>query len=123
MAGRNLTFQVWRDVELADDEVGGSQVTGTSIGYVYGRIQEEPGEQMLLQQGYETTRQFTVVSDYPTFEVREKDKLEVVVPGDHHYYGDKFRVMRVKYPSMGPRNPNRYMIFKCTRSVEAHDVQ
>lgn len=122
-AGLNVTFRIWRDVELSDDSVGGFQVTGTSVGYVQGRLEEQEGEQILLQQGFETTRQFKIVSNDPSVEVKEKDKLELVTPQDHHYYGDKFRVMRVKYSSMNPRDRRRYMIFNCTRSVEAHSVQ
>lgn len=123
-AGYNVKVDAWNIRNIEDDDHGGAVVTGTYLGSLNVRMQEEEGEQVLMQQGYETVRQFTFVSQYPgTFTVKERDELEISWPGDHPYYGDRFRIMRVRYPGVSPRDRRRYMIFHVTRSIDAHGNQ
>jgi len=123
IGGLDLRVDIWRETQLDDDEVGGSIITGSVIGCVEANIQEQAGEQMLAQQGYETVRQFRFTARKPTFTILEGDDLEIVWPSIHPYAGDKFRILRVKYSNFQPRNRYQYLILECTRSVISHNVQ
>ena len=122
-AGYNLILRVWRIFNLDDDDVGGAQLSGTHVGDVHVSLSEEDGAQILVQQGYETTRQFTFNCHMPTFLIMERDEVEIIWPGDHFYVNDRFRIERVRHSRHSPRNRNRYMMLRTTRSVESHAEQ
>jgi hypothetical protein len=106
-----------------DDSVGGAMISGTvSHSSVSIRLQAEPTEQLLLQQGLETPRMFTAVCKYLS-NVRERDEFQVVNPYNHQYLNQRFRIIGVKYSSHNPSDPRSYMILEATRSVEAHARQ
>ena len=57
VAGLNTQIRIWRMDDIADDDVGGARVSGTvAYDYVKARIEANPAEQLLLQQGLETER-------------------------------------------------------------------
>jgi hypothetical protein len=123
IGGLDLRANIWRDTQLADDDVGGSIITGTVVGQIEANLQEKEGEQMLVQQGYETVRQFRFTARKPTFTILEGDDIEIIWPPAHPYENDKFRIVRVKYSNLQPRNRYQYLILECTRSVISHNVQ
>ena len=58
-AGQNLRCTIWRITESYDDSIGGAQITGTAAySGIDIRIEEQPVQQLLLQQGIETQKIF-----------------------------------------------------------------
>ena len=123
-AGMNLKFNIWR-IEVDDDDyVGGALHTGTVVYYgAMGRMQANPEEQLVLQQGLETVRTFTIMLQKGDLDIRERDEAEVIAPYDHPYLNKRFRILSVSYSNFNPRNPNNYMMLQATRSVRAHRRQ
>lgn len=125
-AGLNTKVTIWRvsTSGQADDSVGGAQPTGTVAHQnVLARIEANPEEQLLLQQGLETARTFNAVLVPGTLDIRERDELEITQPDDHIYYGVRFRIVGIRYSSHNRRDPRNYIMLSLTRSVRAHAVQ
>ena len=123
-AGMNLRLNIWRMNTDDDDYVGGAKATGTLVYYdLQGRLQANPEEQLLLQQGLETVRTFTITLQRGNLDIRERDEAQVSKPFDHPYINDRFRVRSVSYSNFNPRNPNDYMMLQASRSVRAHNQQ
>ena len=123
-AGMNCKVRLWRMENLDDDIVGGAVVSGTAAySNIRARIEANPDEQLLLQQGLETTRTFNALVVPGTLDIRERDELEVIAPSNHIYYSTRFRIMGVQYSSMDTSNPNNYARLSMIRSVRSHNVQ
>jgi len=123
LAGNNIKVRIFRINYSDDNTVGGAVVTGTAIGDYPARLQANPEEQLLLQQGLETERTFKLNLVPGYLDIRERDELEIIQPTDHVYYGQRFRVRGVTYSSMNKRDPRNYMSLTLTRDVRAHDRQ
>ena len=123
LAGNNIRVRIWRTNYSSDDTVGGAVVTGTVVGDYPARLQANPQEQLLLQQGLETERTFKVNIVPGYLDIRERDELEVIQPTDHVYYGQRFRIRGVSYSSLNKRDPRNYLMLTLTRDVRAHDRQ
>lgn len=123
-AGLNCSINIWRFDQKDDDDVGGAIYSGT-LRYtkIPCRIQAQPIEQVLLQQGLETNKTFDAIIVPGTLAVYERDEIEVIAPCDHPYYKDKFRVESVRYSDNNPRDPRAYIMLTLTRSVLAHAQQ
>ena len=124
IAGLNCRINIYRINFDPDDVVGGAVTTGT-LQYqdVRARIQANPEEQLLLQQGLETIRTFTATLIPGTLDIRERDEIEVSQPIDHNYYGDRFRITGVRFSDFNKRNPRNYMMLTLQRSVRAKSRQ
>jgi hypothetical protein len=124
VAGLNCKVRLWRMDNIDDDTVGGAVVSGT-VAYndIRARIEANPEEQLLLQQGFETPRTFNALIVPGTLDVRERDELEVTAPANHIYYASRFRIMGIQYSSMDVSNPNNYARLSMVRSVRSHAVQ
>lgn len=122
-AGLNIKIAVWRITNEADDVVGGSVVTGTVSGYYNARMQANPDQQLLLQQGLETDRTFSMVVQPGTADIRERDEIQVVEPYDHPYHDKRFRIRSMRYSDLNPRDPRNYIMLTLSRSVRAHERQ
>ena len=124
VAGSNVRFDVWRVNYGSDDDVGGSVVTGT---YIYrnvpGRFQQQPEEQMFVQQGLETVKSFTCIVEPATLDIDERDEIEVSAPGNHYYYGKRFRVINARPSDFVPNDRRNYLMLTLTRVTEAHAQQ
>lgn len=120
IAGNNIKIRIFRINYANDDIVGGAVVTGTVVGDYPARLQANPVEQILEQQGLETDRTFklNIVPGY--LDIRERDELTVIAPTDHIYYNKWFRVRGVSYSSLNKRDPRNYMMLTVSRSVRAH---
>lgn len=123
IAGANCQVNIWRISVGDDDYVGGASQTGSIVYYgVPANVQAIPANQLLLQQGLETVRIFKALLPN-TWDIRERDELQVVKPKDHVYYNNRFRIISVTYSGNNRRDPRNYMILEMTRSVEAHATQ
>lgn len=123
-AGVNCRVSIWRWTFSTDDSVGGAEPTGT---FVYRDVatflQEQPEEQLLLQQGLETQKTFQA-NIYPGYyTVYERDEVEIIAPSDHVYYGKRFRITNARYSSHNRRDPRNYIMLTLVRSVRAHEQQ
>ena len=107
-----------------DDAVGGAMITGTVLhSNVHARIEANPEDQLLLQQGLDTIRTFNALIVPGSLDVRERDELEIVAPSHHPYYGVRFRIVGVQFSSMDRYNPNNYMRLSMIREVRSHANQ
>ena len=123
-AGYNCKVRLWRMENIDDDVVGGAVVSGTAAySNIRARIEANPDEQLLLQQGLETIRTFNALVVPGTLDIRERDELEVIAPSNHIYYATRFRIMGIQYSSMDTSNPNNYARLSMIRSVRSHAVQ
>lgn len=119
-AGFNARVKVLRLV-YADDDVGGSVATGTTIHEsLDARIEQDLIDSGFYQQGLETKKTFSGMLWGYQLQVREQDEIEVVSPPNHDYYGKKFRVMEARYDSRHPGIKQRYLLMKLIRSQIAH---
>jgi len=124
VAGLNARARIWRMTNLADDSVGGAQISGSVIHTnVYTRLEANPEEQLLLQQGLETIRTYNALIQPGTLDIRERDEYEITAPFDHQYYGVRLRIVGVQYSSHNARDRRNYIRLSLTRSVRAHDAQ
>ena len=123
-AGVNTRFNVYRMESVGDDDVGGAQVTGTLIyERIPGRMKEQEPEQLVLQQGLETTKIFDIllVDKKPVgMDIRERDEVEVVAPYNHRFLSDRFRTIGVRSSSLSPSNRRSNLLITTTRSERAH---
>jgi hypothetical protein len=123
-AGFNTKVRIWRINYDPDDVVGGAQITG-SVQYeeVRARLESNPEDQLLLQQGLETEKTFNALVIPGTLEIKERDELQIIEPDHHPYYADRFRITSVQYSSMDIYNPNSYIRLSLVRSEVSHGVQ
>ena len=125
-AGFVHVIRVWRESYLitgtsTDDSIGGANPTGTTIyDNVEARIFVEKPTMAILQQGLETLKIFTANVSPLAINIRENDIVEVVAPNNSFYYGDKFRVIGTRHPSMGPSDPRGYVTIHMRRWEEAY---
>jgi len=124
IAGMNVGFKVWRITTPTDDYAGGAQTSG-SVQYdcISARFEQQPVDQVFLEQGLETVHLFKVTAVPGTLDIRERDELELIKPVDHWEYRNFFRVVDVHHASHNPRDPRNYIMMSLTRSVRAHDNQ
>lgn len=123
-AGFNVDFRIWSMIEQADTYVGGSSLSGTcKYSHIRGRMQQQPITQVFLEQGMETDKVFNILLIPGTLNIEERDELELTMPKDHTFYGDRFRVMSVRPSDHNPRDPRNYLMIQATRSVKAHAQQ
>ena len=125
MAGYNLRVRIWRmSTSEPDDYVGGAVMTGTVVYQdVMAKMEQEPANMLLLQQGIETTHVYRMNIIPGTLTIYERDEVQIMQPKDHHYYGERFRVRGVMYSSHNPRDPRNYIMLNLNRSDRMHRAQ
>jgi hypothetical protein len=123
-AGFNIRVNVWHVKFAKDDSVGGAVPTGTVVYHdIMAKIQQEPVEMLLMQQGLETEHVYKMNIIPGTLAIYERDEIEISKPLDHPYYGQKFRVKNVQYSSHNPRDSRNYIMLTLTRSDRMHEQQ
>lgn len=121
-AGSNIKGTVWRMTPGTDDYAGGVSITGTPIYNNLGaRMQSNPEEQVLLQQGFTTLRTFNMIIHRGNLDIRERDEYEITFPPNHPYINDRFRIVGVRYSDLNDNR--RYMILSLIRSERAQTEQ
>jgi hypothetical protein len=123
-AGLNLRCTVFRYTEGTDDIVGGAVVTGTAVyTNIQLRLEEQPVQQLLLQQGLETQKTFEGIVVPGTMIIKERDEIEVTYPIEDVRYGKRFRIINARPSSMNTRDPRSYITLTLVRSERAHNIQ
>jgi hypothetical protein len=123
-AGQNLRCTVFRYTEGTDDLVGGATVTGTAVyTNIQLRLEEQPVQQLLLQQGLETQKTFEGIVVPGTMIIKERDEIEVTYPIEDVRYGKRFRIINARPSSMNTRDPRSYITLTLVRSERAHNIQ
>jgi hypothetical protein len=123
-AGLNLRCNIWRYTEDTDDAIGGAILTGTVVYYnVQFRLEEQPTQQLLLQQGLETQKTFDGIISPGWLVVKERDEIEVTFPVDDLKYGQVFRIVNARPTSFNTRDPRSYISLTLVRSERAHSLQ
>lgn len=120
-AGMNRRVNIWRFSTPTDDVVGGAVLTGTVVHYnLPFRMQADPDEQLLLQQGLETEKTFSAIVVPGTLDIRERDEVEIIAPIDDVYYQKHFRILSVRFSDHNTRDPRNRTLLKLSRSERAH---
>ena len=123
-AGTNLLCSIYRYTESDDDIVGGAVVTGTAVyDNIPIRIEEQPVQQLLLQQGLETVKTFDAIVVPGTLVIKERDEIEVTFPVEDVRYGKRYRIINSRPSSMNTRDPRSYISLTLVRSERAHTIQ
>jgi hypothetical protein len=123
-AGQNLRCTVFRYTEGTDDLVGGATVTGTAVyTNIQLRLEEQPVQQLLLQQGMEIQKTFEGIVVPGTMIIKERDEIEVTYPIEDVRYGKRFRIINARPSSMNTRDPRSYITLTLVRSERAHNIQ
>lgn len=121
VAGLVLQVTIWRIMFITDDEVGGSVPSGTPLyNHVNCRFEADMPQQLLLQQGLETPKMYTITMRPASLDIRERDEIEITWPPEHKYYQDKFRVVGVNESNFHPRDNRGYLLVNVVRSDVAH---
>ena len=124
VAGLNSRARIYRFNADPDYIGGGAVLSGTvQFGNVLARLEANPIEQLLLQQGLETVRTYNALVQPGTLDIRERDELEIVEPFDHRYYGVRLRIVGIQASSQNTRDRRNYMRLTLVRSVRAHASQ
>ncbi len=107
-----------------DDATGGAMPTGTVVHQnVPARIQQQPEEQLLLQQGLEINKSFTAIIVPVTLDIDERYELEVTSPPHYYLYNKPLRVINVRQADFDANDGRNYIILTLTRSHKAHAIQ
>ena len=125
IASLNIKGRIWRLTTPVDDDQGGAVPTGTVLyDPVFSRIRAEKPTLALLEQGLETPTIYTALLSYSaysatgTFNVQHNDQYEVTHPPISPYYGEKFVIIGVRYPSFN--DDRRYLEVTLRRFETAH---
>lgn len=120
-AGMNCEVSIIRLTETTDDDVGGSNPTGTFIHQnLQARLEEDLIDSGFFQQGLQTTKTFSGQIWGHNLQIREQDEILVVSPPNHKYINKKFRVKDARYDSRHPSIKQNYVLVKMTRSQLGH---
>ena len=124
VAGLNVLILIRKISQANDDSAGGSVTTGTVVHENVGvRIQQQPEEPLLLQQGAEILKTFTALCTPVTLDIDENYEIEVTAPSTYYLYGKPLKVINHRpadFPSSDGRN---YILLTLTRSHQAHAIQ
>src|SRR3990167_1983263 len=123
-AGLNYRCTVFRITQDTDDVVGGAMITGTAIytGMEFG-LEEQPTQQLLLQQGLETVKTFDAIITPGNLVIKERDEIEITFPIEDFRYGARFRVINARPARMNTRDPRSFIALTLVRSERAHSLQ
>lgn len=124
VAGLNAFALIRKIAQSTDDSSGGSVVTGTVVHENVGiRIQQQPEEPLLLQQGAEILKTFTALCTPVTLDIDENYEIEVTAPITYYLYGKPLKVINHRPADFVPSDGRNYVLLTLTRSHEAHGIQ
>jgi hypothetical protein len=107
----NTLFTIYSIAFPADDDVGGAVASGSVNTFhkksLWGRIEVDPPNQLLLQQGLETVRTAKILvrqngAGLSPLVVNERDQIEIAQPTNHPYYMKRWRVVAVQHMATHP---------------------
>jgi len=122
VAGLNLIGKVYDfkyNLGEGDDEVGGSQPSGTVLqDGVQLRIASQKPTRALLEQGVESIDLYTgVIANY-TIDILNNQEIEVTAPSNSPYYGKFFRILGDPQRSSTSPSDSRGFLMVTMRRVE-----
>jgi hypothetical protein len=124
VAGLNILASIRKIAQSTDDSSGGSVTTGTVVHEnVRMRIQQQPEEPLLLQQGAEILKTFTALCTPVTLDIDENYEVEVTAPTTYYLYGKPLKVINHRPADFLPSDSRNYVLLTMTRSHEAHETQ
>ena len=124
VAGLNAFALIRKIAQSTDDSSGGSVITGTVVHEnVRIRIQQQPEEPLLLQQGVEILKTFTALCTPVTLDIDENYEIEVTAPITYYLYGKPLKVINHRPADFVPSDGRNYVLLTLTRSHEAHGIQ
>ena len=124
VAGLNAFVLIRKIAQSTDDSSGGSIVTGTVVHENVGiRIQQQPEEPLLLQQGAEILKTFTALCTPVTLDIDENYEIEVTAPQTYYLYGKPLKVINHRPADFLSSDGRNYVLLTLTRSHEAHGIQ
>ena len=124
IAGLNTFALIRKITQSTDDSSGGSVTTGTVVHENVGmRIQQQPEEPLLLQQGAEILKTFTATCSPVTLDIDENYEIEVTAPNTYYLYGKPLKVINHRPADFLPSEGRNYILLTLTRSHEAHEIQ
>ena len=124
VAGLNVYALIRKIAQSTDDSSGGSIITGTVVHEnVRMRIQQQPEEPLLLQQGVEILKTFTALCTPVTLDIDENYEIEVTTPITYYLYGKPLKVINHRPADFLPSDGRNYVLLTLTRSHEAHATQ
>jgi len=111
MLGLNLKLTIWdMTTRPNDDVVGGAVITGTpAYTNVSGRMEGQAPDQIILQQGLETDRIWSVTIQPNTIAIDEMDEIEITSPANHRFFGKRFKVRSMRDTPMHPSDGRSYI--------------
>lgn len=101
-AGMLYQGRLWRFSYAEDDNVGGSQPSGTILrDFVLCRIEQMKSTQVLLEQGLEIPEIFQAYLQYTGefLDLETNDQLEITHPPISPYYNKRFRIIGYRHSS------------------------
>jgi len=124
VAGLNVLASIRKITQSTDDDSGGSVVTGTVVHEnVRIRIQQQPEEPLLLQQGAEILKTFTALCTPVVLDIDENYEVEVTAPTTYYLYGKPLKVINHRPADFVASDSRNYILLTLTRSHQAHDIQ
>jgi len=124
VAGANVFILIRKISEDSDDSSGGAMITGTVVHERVGaRIQQDPEELLLLQQGMEINKVFKALCNPVTLDIDENYEVEVTAPPNYYLYGKPLKVINHRPADFVPSDGRNYVLLTLTRSHKAHGIQ
>lgn len=124
VAGLNVLALIRKIDYSSDDSSGGAMTTGTVVHQrVEVRVQQQPEEMLLLQQGLETLKTFTALCSPVSLDIDERYELEVTAPANYYLYGKPLRVINHRPADFPLSDGRNYVLLTLTRSHRAHGIQ
>ena len=121
IAGLNVRCLIRKIDYATDDSSGGAMITGTVVHENIGlRIQQQPEELLLVQQGLETVKTFKALCAPVTLDIDERYELEITAPANYYLYGKPLRIVNHRPADFVPGDPRNYVLLTLTRSHKAH---
>jgi hypothetical protein len=121
IAGSNVIGRIWRISQDTDNSSGGAMITGTVVHErVHLRIQQQPEEMLLLQQGYETPKTWTALCDPVTLDIDERYELEIYLPTNYYLTNKRLRITNHRPADFTPSDARNYVLLTLMRMHKSH---
>ena len=121
IAGLNVIGRIWKIDQDDDDNSGGAMITGTVAHEMVSlRIQQQPEEQLLLQQGAEIVKSFTALCTPVTLDIDERYELEIHTPQGYYLADKRLRIVNHRPADFVPADGRNYVLLTLTRDHRAH---
>ena len=124
LQGLNATCKIMRRTQALDDVVGGAVISFVDIySKVKCRISAiRPTFIDVADQGLETEKGFQIMIWPANYVIREGDKIKIISPASHEFYGDEFLVNAVMIDSIAPTDNRRHIELYVSRYMVSRAI-